>query len=162
LGYLLHVGASYYSLPIETRFFHPLYEVLKPSGLYGHAYGIFGTMLMLLGLFSYMARKRLRIMWNWGTLKQWLDVHMILCTLGTLLIIFHTTFKFGGIISIGFWSLLLVWSSGIVGRFIKSRFPENKVAKWWNYAHVPVALIVLLFLVIHVAVVLYLGYNWIL
>jgi len=171
LGYLLHLGASYYVLPIETRFFHPLYNTLKPSGIYGHAYGIFGTLLMLIGLFSYMARKRLRFMYTWGTLKNWLDVHMTLCTLGTLLIVFHTSFKFGGIISIGFWSLLLVWFSGIIGRFIYARIPHTiegkrldaikRLFNHWHYAHVPFALIVLIFLVIHVVVVLYLGYTWI-
>lgn len=240
LSYLLSVGISYYSLPIEERFFHPLYEILKPSGMNGHAYGLLGTLLMLIGLFSYMARKRLRILWTWGLLKYWLEAHMVFCTLGTLLIIFHTTFKFGGIISIGFWSLLLVWFSGLIGRFFYTRIPQNIEGKLldlkevrerinllektlndrygldeatfrgkssrnlkrtlsrnnlqqkeivaachlfkeerylkvrvkrldvmkrlfnrWHYAHVPFALIVQIFLVIHVVVVIYLGYTWI-
>ena len=203
LAVLIYIGRSYYSLPIEERFFHPMYEMLKPSGYLGHGFGIIGTLLILIGLFSYMARKHLRIFWGWGLLKYWLEFHIFLCTLGTLLVLFHTTFKFGGIVSVGFWSLMIVWFSGLIGRFIYIRIPrtiegrvlsmqevqekiENleadhedkkllkklkrqvkglermkRVFNRWHYAHLPFALIMLLIMVIHVSVVLYLGYKWI-
>lgn len=203
LAVLIYIGRSYYSLPIEERFFHPMYEMLKPSGYLGHGFGIIGTLLILIGLFSYMARKHLRIFWGWGLLKHWLEFHIFLCTLGTLLVLFHTTFKFGGIVSVGFWSLMIVWFSGLIGRFIYIRIPrtiegrvlsmqevqekiENleadhedkkllkklkrqvkgleqmkRIFNSWHYAHLPFALIMLLVMVIHVSVVLYLGYKWI-
>lgn len=125
LALLLYIGRSYYSLPIEERFFHPMYEMLKPSGYLGHGIGISGTLLILFGLFSYMARKHLRIFWGWGLLKHWLEFHIFLCTLGTVLVVFHTTFKFGGIISVGFWSLMIVWFSGLIGRFIYIQIPRT-------------------------------------
>ena len=203
LAVLIYIGRSYYSLPIEERFFHPMYEMLKPSGYLGHGFGIIGTLLILIGLFSYMARKHLRIFWGWGLLKYWLEFHIFLCTLGTLLVLFHTTFKFGGIISVGFWSLMIVWFSGLIGRFIYIRIPRTiegrvlsmqevqekiesleadhedkkllkklkrqvkglehmkRIFNSWHYAHLPFALIMLLVMVIHVSVVLYLGYKWI-
>jgi len=240
LAVLIYVGRSYYSLPIEERFFHPMYEMLKPSGYLGHGFGTMGTLLILIGLFSYMARKHLRIFWGWGLLKHWLEFHIFLCTLGTLLVVFHTTFKFGGIVSVGFWSLIIVWLSGLIGRFIYIQIPQTLegqmlslqdinekienleadlkevydldfseiralsslklrrylkmrnlknidfklirqhskeekkllkrmkrleqmklIFKKWHYAHLPFALIMLLIMVIHVSVVLYLGYKWI-
>lgn len=240
LAVLLYVGRTYYSLPIEERFFHPMYEMLKPSGYLGHGFGIMGTLLILIGLFSYMARKHLRIFWGWGLLKHWLEFHIFLCTLGTLLVVFHTTFKFGGIISVGFWSLMIVWFSGLIGRFIYIQIPRSlegqmlslqeihekienleaelkdvydldfleirslslfklrrylkmrnlknndyqlvrqhlkeekqllkrmkrleqmkRIFNRWHYAHLPFALIMLLIMVVHVSVVLYLGYKWI-
>jgi hypothetical protein len=203
LAVLIYVGHSYYSLPIEERFFHPMYEMLKPSGYLGHGFGIIGTLLILIGLFSYMARKHIRIFWGWGLLKHWLELHIFLCTLGTLLVLFHTTFKFGGIVSVGFWSLMIVWFSGLIGRFLYIQIPrtiegreltikevqekienleadhnDQKLLKKlkrqvkglekvkrlfnrWHYAHLPFALIMLIIMVIHVTVVLYLGYKWI-
>ncbi|MDD3321337.1 MAG: hypothetical protein PHS59_07825 [Paludibacter sp.] len=237
---LAYFGFSFYNLPEEERFFHPLYESLKPSGFFGHGLGIIGTSILLFGLFSYMARKRMKIFSRWGVLKYWLEFHIFMCTLGAVLILFHTSFKFGGIISIGFWSLAIVWVSGVIGRFLYIQIPrtiegrelslheaeeiKNQIAdellekyqinfheimtskfseikaklisenvhkhdfrkvkkqirkerilaerikrldqmlrlfKYWHVAHLPFALVMLLIMVIHVIVVLTLGYQWV-
>lgn len=120
-----YIGRTYYQLPEELRFEHPMYNLLKPSGFVGHGLGIAGTAFILIGLFSYMVRKRMRIFYEWGKLKYWLEFHIFMCTLGTVLILFHTSFKFGGIVSVGFWSLAIVWISGVAGRFIYIRIPRT-------------------------------------
>lgn len=125
IGILSYFGFSFYNLAIENRFYHPLYELLKPSGLIGHGLGITGTVILLVGLFSYMGRKRMKPFSGLGVLKYWLEFHIFMCTLGTVLIVFHTTFKFGGIVSVGFWSLALVWISGLIGRFIYIQMPRT-------------------------------------
>jgi len=237
---LSYFGFSYYRLPIEDRFYHPLYEMLKPSGLIGHGLGIIGSLILLTGLFSYMARKRLKVFSRLGTLKYWLEFHIFLCTLGSILIVFHTTFKFGGIVSVGFWSMAIVWSSGVMGRFIYLQIPRTiegrelslreaeevkeqlnqelrtkydidfseiktgrvstlklkliskniahkdylklkklvrnqktltrrierldkmkNLFRYWHFAHLPFALILLIIMVIHIGVVLTFGYKWI-
>ncbi len=122
---LMYFGNSYYKLPIEERYFHSQYELLKPSGLIGHGLGIFGALLIIVGLFGYIARKRLKIFSRVGVLKYWLELHIFLCTLGTVFVLFHTSFKFGGIISLGFWSLVLVWVSGVIGRFLYIQIPRT-------------------------------------
>ena len=119
------VGISYYNLPIEERYFHPDYALLKPSGLLGHGLGIVGTMLILIGVFSYMARKRFKRFSHIGVLKYWLEFHIFLCALGPVLILYHTSFKFGGIVSVSFWSLVIVVASGIIGRFIYLQIPHT-------------------------------------
>ena len=119
------VGISYYNLPIEERYFHPDYALLKPSGLLGHGLGIIGTLLILIGVFSYMARKRFKTFSHIGVLKYWLEFHIFLCALGPVLILYHTTFKFGGIVSVSFWSLVIVVASGIIGRFIYLQIPHT-------------------------------------
>lgn len=118
-------GYSFYSESISERPFHLSYEQLKPSGIIGHGYGIVGTLLILSGIIIYILRKRLRVLSNIGRLKYWLEFHIFLCTWGTVLVLFHTTFKFGGIISVGFWALLLVWISGVIGRFIYLQIPRT-------------------------------------
>jgi hypothetical protein len=124
---LVYIGFSYYRLPIEgiDRVDHPMYKTLNPTGLIGHGLGIIGSLLIVFGIFLYMARKRLKIFARLGILKNWLEFHIFLCTLGTVLVLFHTTFKFGGIVAIGFWSLAIVWISGVIGRFIYLQIPRT-------------------------------------
>jgi len=120
-----YYGYSYYHLPLEERYFHNLYSVLKPSGFWGHGFGIFGAIFILTGLFTYMGRKRIKFFSRFGLLKHWLEFHIFLCTLGPVLILYHTSFKFGGIVGICFWSMVLVVLSGIIGRFIYIRIPHT-------------------------------------
>ncbi|MCI5058245.1 MAG: hypothetical protein MRY83_19195, partial [Flavobacteriales bacterium] len=47
------------------------------------------------------------------------------CTLGPIMILFHTAFKFGGIVSIAFWSMVAVVVSGVIGRFIYIQIPKT-------------------------------------
>lgn len=122
---LLYMGYDYYSIPLEERHFHALNQTFKASGLVGHGLGIIGSFLILFGVFSYMFRKRLRIFSRIGILKHWLEFHIFLCTLGPFLILFHTTFKFGGIVAVSFWSMVAVFLSGIVGRYIYLQIPRS-------------------------------------
>ena len=41
------------------------------------------------------------------------------------MVLFHTAFKFGGIVSIAFWSMVAVVLSGVVGRFIYIQIPRT-------------------------------------
>src|SRR3989339_1699273 len=122
---LLVDGFSYYSTSIESRFFHPNHNSLKPSGLIGHGLGITGTLMMILGVASYMIRKRKPRLVGYGYLKHWLEFHIFLCSVGPVLILYHTAFKFGGIVSVSFWSMAAVVLSGIIGRFIYLQIPRS-------------------------------------
>lgn len=122
---LVYTGLSYYTTTLDQRFFHPDHELLKPSGIYGHGMGILGTLMMVIGVSIYMVRKRLRSMSRWGLLRYWLEMHIFLCTLGPILVLFHTSFKFGGLVAVSFWSMVAVFISGIIGRFIYIQIPRS-------------------------------------
>lgn len=124
-AYLAYTGYSYYSTPLEERFYHPRHNWFKPSGLYGQGLGVFGTLLILIGVSSYILHKRYNILGRHVRLKYLLEFHIFLCTLGPILILFHTAFKFGGIVSIAFWSMVAVVASGVVGRFIYIQIPRT-------------------------------------
>lgn len=81
--------------------------------------------MMIIGVSSYMLRKRWKKMHRIGFLKHWLEFHIFMCSVGPILILFHTAFKFGGIISIGFWSMVIVVLSGIIGRVIYIQLPKT-------------------------------------
>lgn len=122
---LLYFGYDYYSTSLEGRYFNPKHTSLKASGFVGHGLGIIGSLMIVVGVFSYMARKRYRVFSRIGVLKYWLEFHIFLCTLGPVLILFHTTFKFGGIVAVSFWSMVAVVLSGIIGRFIYIQIPHT-------------------------------------
>ncbi|HSG67210.1 MAG TPA: hypothetical protein VK994_00790 [Bacteroidales bacterium] len=125
LVWLIYQGHSYYNEILEERYFHPDHQSLKPSGILGHGFGIIGSLLILIGVTSYMVRKRSRKLSRLGAVKHWLEFHIFLCTVGPILILFHTSLKFGGIVAISFWSMVAVFLSGIIGRFIYIQIPRS-------------------------------------
>ena len=124
-AYLSYTGYSYYKLPIEERFYHPNYDWFKPSGAFGHGLGIVGTLLIVFGVGIYIARKKYGFMERQLRLKYLLEFHIFLCTLGPIMVLFHTSFKFGGIVSISFWSMVAVVASGVIGRYIYIQIPRT-------------------------------------
>src|SRR3989339_2239535 len=123
--YLGYSGYSYYLTPYEERFFHPVHTILKPSGIIGHGLGIIGSLMMLVGVGLYMMRKRLKSFSRLGAIKHWLELHIFLCSVGPILVLYHTAFKFGGIVAVSFWCMIAVVISGVIGRFIYIQIPRT-------------------------------------
>lgn len=118
-------GLEYYLLPAAERAHSPLGELWSPTGLWGHGLGILGSLMMIVGVVGYMMRKRMRVLERFGALRHWLTVHIFLCTLGPYFVLLHTTFKFGGIISVAFWSMVAVVVSGVFGKYVYSHIPKT-------------------------------------
>jgi hypothetical protein len=87
----------------------------------GYWIGVAGAVMMLL-LFSYSLRKHFRFATNWGRVKWWFLVHMLLGVGGPLLILLHSTFRVGSLnAGVALYSMLIVAGSGVIGRFIYAR-----------------------------------------
>lgn len=140
-AFLIYNGYDYYSMPLEevgttlsdpnlrgtaeyTRLKYQ-HETLKPTGFIGQGLGIIGSFMMIFGVASYMIRKRVKKFFNLGYLKNWLEFHIFLCTVGPIFVLFHTSFKFGGLVAVSFWSMVLVVLSGFIGRFIYLQIPRT-------------------------------------
>lgn len=119
------MGYGYYTTPIHERPFRQDYEFMKTSGNYSHGLGIVGAAMITIGVATYSSRKRIRSLWSMGKLSVWLEFHIFLCLLGPILVIFHTTFKAGGIAAISLWAMTSVWLSGMVGRFLYAQIPRS-------------------------------------
>ena len=117
-------GADYYRTSLSVRAYAPAHRLLKASGPFGQTFGVVGTVLLLVP-FAYMARKRIKAFKTAGTLKGWLEVHLFCGIVGPLLVTFHTSFKFNGVISAAYWSMITVMLSGFVGRFLFVRIPRS-------------------------------------
>lgn len=122
--WLTQVGWSFYRTPLEERFYHPHYDWFKASGAFGHGLGIVGTVLIVFGVVMYIGAKQRGWLTKHFRLRHLLEFHIFLCTLGPILVLFHTTFKFGGLVSVGFWSMVLVVLSGVIGRYIYLQIPQ--------------------------------------
>lgn len=118
-------GFDYYLTPISDRAFLPDHAAMRPSGTYSHGLGIIGAGMISLGVATYSSRKRIRRLWNLGKLSSWLEFHIFLCLLGPVLVVYHTTFKAGGIAAICLWCMLSVAASGLIGRFLYVLIPRN-------------------------------------
>jgi hypothetical protein len=60
-----------------------------------------------------------------GRLSRWLDVHIMFGILGPLLITLHTAMKFHGLVSISYYSMVVVALSGVFGRYVYMQIPRD-------------------------------------
>jgi hypothetical protein len=117
-------GRRYYTTPLGVRGYDPMHAVLRPSGPVGQSLGVAGALLLLVP-FAYMLRKRFAKAKGVGNLKTLLEVHIFCGIVGPVLITYHTAFKFNGLVSVAYWSMVLVALSGFVGRYLYVRIPRT-------------------------------------
>ena len=121
---LLLWGLDYYLTPLGARPDHAGYDLFRPTGTVGNRLGVIGTALLLVGVATYSTRKRWGRLGGVGRLRGWLSFHIWCCTLGPFLILLHTSFKVGGLVSIAFWSMVTVVASGVLGRYVYVHIPK--------------------------------------
>ena len=78
--------------------------------------GVIGFALLVL-MNLYTIRKKFEFMHNLGRLSNWLNFHIFCGLLGPVMIMFHSGLKVRGIVGISFWSMVVSFTSGIVGRY---------------------------------------------
>lgn len=117
-------GWRYYFAPQDVRAYTDLHPLLRPSGIVGNLLGITGLSLMVV-MHAYSLRKHLRFMRNWGSVTLWLEFHIFCGIFGPVLITLHTSFKFNGLISVAYWSMLIVVASGFIGRYLYVMIPRS-------------------------------------
>ena len=122
--YIFFSYFDFYFLTFQERPRHLNYANLKPGGFISHGLGILGSLMMILLLF-YSIRKRTNLFGKAGAVGRWLDIHIFFGSMGPLFIILHSTFKLNGIISISFWSMIIVALSGFLGRYIYVQIPRT-------------------------------------
>jgi hypothetical protein len=117
-------GVGYYTAEPSARGYTKWHRMLRPSGSVGELFGVAGFAVMLLTLF-YVMRKKLGPRTKLGSMKSWLEFHIFCGLVGPALITLHTSFKFNGLISVAYWSMVLVVLSGFVGRYLFVRIPKT-------------------------------------
>lgn len=122
---LVHLdGWTYYHTPLRVRGYLPQHALLKPSGTIAHPLGVVGVLMLFVPV-VYTLRKRWGALARTGSISTWLEVHIFCGIVGPVLVTFHTSFKFNGMISVAYWSMAAVTLSGFVGRYLYVRIPKN-------------------------------------
>jgi hypothetical protein len=128
VGLLLAIsvaGLPYYTLPVAERVRSPLHAWLRPSGYIGQSAGLLAITIFLF-LWLYPIRKRVRWLAWTGSIARWLNVHVLTALVLPLLVAIHAAWRFDGLIGVGFGAMMVVWTSGIVGRYLYTSIPRSK------------------------------------
>jgi hypothetical protein len=118
-------GLHYYLSPLGARVRNPLHPLLRPSGTIGLALGIAAFSLFLF-LWLYPLRKKLRWLAWMGPLGTWLRLHSLAGLAIPVLAAAHAGWRFDGLIGLGYFAMLVVALSGIVGRYLYVHIPRSR------------------------------------
>lgn len=73
------------------------------------------SLMVVMNLYS--LRKRTQFLAGMGKLSAWLNFHVFCGLLGPTFILFHCNFKVRGLVAISFWSMVISFTSGVIGRY---------------------------------------------
>jgi len=118
-------GLPYYLLGVTERVRHPWHAWLRPSGTIGQGLGI-AALVMFLFLWLYPLRKRYRSWAVTGSVPAWLDWHIAAGLIAPLAGAVHASWRFSGLIGLGYGAMVVVAASGVVGRYLYSRIPRRQ------------------------------------
>lgn len=108
---------------------------LSPEDGLGYALGIVGGVMML-SLLLYPLRKHVRWARILGNVRGWFRAHMLLGVIGPVCILFHCNFQLGSLNgNIALFSMLLVASSGLIGRYFYTRIHYGLYGRKADLAH---------------------------
>lgn len=118
-------GIAYYAAPVADRVRSPLHALLRPSGAVGQSFGVAGLALFLF-MWLYPLRRSIRWLAWAGALGSWMRIHTVAGLTLPVLVAVHAGWRFDGLIGLGYWSMLLVSLSGLVGRYLYVRIPRSR------------------------------------
>jgi len=108
---------------------------LSPEQGLGYALGIAGATMMAL-LMLYPVRKHARWMRRFGEVRHWFRAHMVMGIVGPLCILYHCNFQLGSMNgNVALFCMLLVSSSGLLGRYFYTRIHYGLYGRKADLAH---------------------------
>ena len=119
------IGLPYYLADSGARVRHPWHQWFRPSGYVGQTAGIVALATFIF-LWLYPLRKRWKALAFTGAVGRWLDVHVASALWLPLLLAIHAAWRSEGLIGLGFDAMMVVWVSGLVGRYLYTRIPRAR------------------------------------
>ena len=109
------------------------YHLITPEHGIGYILGIVGASGVLF-LLLYSLRKWVKAFKFMGNTRRWFQLHMFMGSFSPVIIIFHSNFSLGSLNSrIALFSMLIVASSGIVGRYFYRKIHSNLTGTHKNF-----------------------------
>jgi hypothetical protein len=78
---------------------------------------------MLLAIL-YVPLRRIKSFRRIASNTMWFDFHLMAGTMGPAFIVLHTAFKLDNWVSAAFWSMIIVFFSGVIGRYLYTQVPD--------------------------------------
>jgi hypothetical protein len=119
------IGAPYYLAAPAERVRSTWHPWLRPSGYIGQSAGIM-ALLIFLFLWLYPFRKKYRWLAWTGSMSRWMDAHVLVALALPLIAAIHASWRFEGLIGLGYLSMIVVCLSGIAGRYLYVRIPRGQ------------------------------------
>jgi hypothetical protein len=119
------LGAPYYLASTAERVRSPWHLWLRPSGYVGQTAGVV-ALLIFLFLWLYPFRKKYRWLAWTGSMSRWMDAHVLVALALPLIAAIHASWRFDGLIGLGYFAMLVVCASGIAGRYLYVRIPRGQ------------------------------------
>lgn len=124
--FLLIRNIDYYLLPVGARSAARQHATLRPSGNVGHFYGWLGLAIIVSNLL-YLARRRFARFKFLGSMKRWLQWHVVSGILGPLLVVLHSALTMRTTVAIvSSSSLAVLVATGIIGRYLHALVPRSQ------------------------------------
>lgn len=124
VGSFALVFRDYYGLSQVERLDSRWHDLLSPSGRLGLTFGVAALAAMITNV-AYLARRSLRIPIEFGSLRNWMTLHVATGLAALLLVILHSAMAPGDTVGgYSFWGLVVLVVSGAVGRYLYSFVPR--------------------------------------
>jgi Fe-S-cluster-containing hydrogenase component 2 len=85
--------------------------------------GYVGTALMLISIL-YVPLRRIKGFRRIASNTMWFDLHLMSGTMGPAFIVLHSALKLDNWVSAAFWSMIIVFASGVIGRYLYTQVPD--------------------------------------
>jgi hypothetical protein len=120
------LARGYYRSPLPDQAIDSRYSALRSAGTFGILFGILAVVLMLVNL-AYLIRRRLPVVGRYGSLRAWLDVHVVTGLLAGACVLLHSGFTLRSAAgSIAGLSLAVVLFTGVIGRWVLAQIPRTR------------------------------------
>ena len=116
---------DYYGSTRLQRPFHDDHSTLRPSGSVGLSLGIIAMVLFVLNL-GYIVRKQLLTVPRLGSLRSWMDAHVLTGLIGAGLIALHSAMAPASALgTLAVVAMTVTVGTGIIGRTIYIQIPRS-------------------------------------
>lgn len=85
--------------------------------------GYVGTVLMIISIL-YVPVRRIKGFRRIASNTMWFDLHLMSGTMGPAFIVLHTGLKLDNWVAAAFWSMVIVFVSGVIGRYLYTQVPD--------------------------------------
>ena len=120
-----YTGQDYYLLSRLDRLYSDEHQIFGTTGSIGLLSGALAAAFFLSN-FAYLLRRRISLLSHWGTMRSWLDWHIVSAILGSGFVAAHANFTLQNHIARTIvYALAVLLVTGVIGRYFLGFVPRT-------------------------------------